>query len=266
MTYYEFLGVSFSATQEEIKNAYRRMAKKYHPDINLQADALIMMQQINEAYETLSDLEKRKAYDLKIKGTTDNRQENEAYKSYTKTREESEVDLDDYLKDYLFKRRNLDILFEFYTYKKAATSLLYYAFSRPTLKDIAEEEALLLNIKDVLNQLLSDYSNPITVLEYFFNEFIKTFTQVAFNEQVHVKDYELQIKLDFIKNEINQYLEKYKQDYTDDISLWLQSKIYELNAKEHLFQLSEEITLYLTEYLQQLSKKFLRKRNNGLTL
>lgn len=266
MNYYEILGISFSATQEEIKKAYRTMAKKYHPDLNSQVDALVMMQQINEAYETLSNLEKRKAYDLKIKGTNNNNQNNEAYKSYTKTREESEEDLDDFLKSYLFKRRNLDRLYNLYTNKKVKNMMLKDAFIKPYPKDIVEEETLLLNIKNALNELLSDYSNPITVLEYLFSEFVKAATQVAVNEHAHVKDYKPQIKLIFIGNEINQYLEKYKQYCFDDISSWLLHKIHKLNTQEHYFHLSEEITQYLIEYLQQLAKKFLRKRNSGLAL
>ncbi len=61
--YYEVLGVSRNATQEEIKKAYRRLARKYHPDFNKDPDAQERFKEINEAYQVLSDPEKRKLYD-----------------------------------------------------------------------------------------------------------------------------------------------------------------------------------------------------------
>lgn len=61
--YYEILGVPRNATQEEIKKAFRRLARKYHPDINKDPDAQEKFKEINEAYQVLSDPEKRKLYD-----------------------------------------------------------------------------------------------------------------------------------------------------------------------------------------------------------
>ncbi len=61
--YYKILGVSRDATPEEIKRAYRKLARKYHPDVSKEPDAEEKFKAINEAYEVLKDPEKRKAYD-----------------------------------------------------------------------------------------------------------------------------------------------------------------------------------------------------------
>ena len=61
--YYEILGVNRSASQQEIKSAYRKLARKYHPDVNKTPDAQAKFKDINEAYEVLGDETKRKRYD-----------------------------------------------------------------------------------------------------------------------------------------------------------------------------------------------------------
>src|SRR5213080_4405852 len=61
--FYEVLGVSRSAGDEELKKAFRRLAKQYHPDTNKEQGAEARFIEINEAYEVLSDPQKRTAYD-----------------------------------------------------------------------------------------------------------------------------------------------------------------------------------------------------------
>lgn len=61
--YYEVLGVARGASADEIKAAFRQLARKYHPDVNKQTDAEERFKEINEAYVILSDQEKRAAYD-----------------------------------------------------------------------------------------------------------------------------------------------------------------------------------------------------------
>src|SRR5438874_530961 len=61
--YYKILGVERGASDEDIKKAYRRLARKYHPDVSKEPNAKEQFQEVSEAYETLRDKEKRAAFD-----------------------------------------------------------------------------------------------------------------------------------------------------------------------------------------------------------
>jgi curved DNA-binding protein CbpA len=65
--YYAILEVSYHALPEEIKSAYRQLSKKWHPDVNPDVDVTSKMQDINEAYCVLKDIEKRRRYDEEYK-------------------------------------------------------------------------------------------------------------------------------------------------------------------------------------------------------
>lgn len=90
---YETLGVSENATESEIKKAYRKLARKYHPDINKEAGAEDKFKEINAAYEVLSDKEKRAQYDQ----FGDAMFGNQSFQDFH--RSQGDVDLDDILRN-----------------------------------------------------------------------------------------------------------------------------------------------------------------------
>lgn len=182
MNYYQILGISINATQEEIKNAYREMAKKYHPDLNPGKDTNKEMKEINEAYEVLSDLEKRKEYDLTImqKNTTSKINNEDAYKSYTKLQVESEEDLEPWLKDYLQARRRLTKLYQEYINVEKVNIYLRQAYMSSGSPELAKSKELLNEImKEIVSLSNKDGTNPSKVLSFLLAELEPVYNECA---------------------------------------------------------------------------------------
>ena len=158
--YYEILGVSKNSSQKEIKEAYRKLAKIYHPDYNDSFDAIQIMQLINEAYDVLSDIKKRKQYDSKLEIYN-----NDAYQTYTKSRDESENDFEKWLKDYLNIRRSLDDLYSQYIDVQKVILNFKLSYMPPSIFDIKRAERLKKEIKANLKKL-SNYSkeDPVKMI------------------------------------------------------------------------------------------------------
>src|SRR3990170_175216 len=62
--YYDILGVPRSAAEDDIKRAFRKLAQQWHPDVNTSTEADVRFKEINEAYQVLSDPQRRQAYDM----------------------------------------------------------------------------------------------------------------------------------------------------------------------------------------------------------
>lgn len=96
MNYYEILGIEPDASHDAIKSAYRKLARKYHPDIAGES-GVEKFKAVTEAYETLSDETRRKRYDILLgifnynKSTTDRATQKEAQKAYNQTARQEEV-------------------------------------------------------------------------------------------------------------------------------------------------------------------------------
>ena len=83
--YYKILGIPVNATEEQIKSAYRKKAKQFHPDVSQSRGSNIRFQLLSEAYRTLIHRDKRRKYDVKLKygiETRSRHREREHYKRY----------------------------------------------------------------------------------------------------------------------------------------------------------------------------------------
>ncbi len=83
--YYKIMGVLHDASEKDIKLAYRRLARKYHPDVSKEKDAGEHFKEVGEAYEVLKDPEKRKVYDQYLRDIELNQQARHSSRQHTRT-------------------------------------------------------------------------------------------------------------------------------------------------------------------------------------
>lgn len=232
--YYETLQIPITATQDEIRDAYRSLARKYHPDLNLDKDTTSIMQELNDAYETLSDLSKRKEYDRTLSEVKND----QAYSSYTKIKEESEDDLGDWLKEYLRKKRKLDKIFNLYVEAATKNARIIKGNMIPTHQELEKEQFLHKELIKALRDLVglsNNNPNQIQILNELFAELKKPTEAIANSERMSmISDPKNKIKQNIILAEIvavlNAFTDKNNPHYTE-IMAYILSRFCQVSGK-----------------------------------
>ena len=184
--YYDILGVSKDASAEEIKKAYLKLAKKYHPDTSKEDNAEEMMAKINEAYDVLSDERKRAKYDLDLaKGTVES--------SYV-----SEEEYEEIVKNYSEKER------------KVAERL---AVKQAILDELEKEKLILDAKKDII---IGAYSGEYDKESYYYAaldwvKIVKEYNQSLEELKGKAYDYDLIEQA----NQISELIENLEKEIED---------------------------------------------------
>lgn len=184
--YYDILGVSKDASAEEIKKAYLKLAKKYHPDTSKEDNAEEMMAKINEAYDVLSDERKRAKYDLDLaKGTVES--------SYV-----SEEEYEETMKNYSEKER------------KVAERL---AVKQAILDELEKEKLILDAKKDII---IGAYSGEYDKESYYYAaldwvKIVKEYNQSLEELKGKAYDYDLIEQA----NQISELIENLEKEIED---------------------------------------------------
>ena len=145
--YYKILGVSREADSVEIKKAYRSLARKYHPDVSKEKNAESKFKDVNEAYETLSDPEKRKKYDTLGNGWRDGQSFSQPPPGWT-GRESSSDSLRDIFEMFFGEGRFSQGGQESVNRGSGVGDMFQSARSRPVPTPEAREETIEIKIRD----------------------------------------------------------------------------------------------------------------------
>lgn len=234
--YYEILGVSKDASAEEIKKAYLKLARKYHPDTSKEKNAEEMMAKINEAYDVLSDESKRARYDLELSGEA-------SENSYV-----SEEEYEEAVKDYTEKER------------KVAERL---AVKQIILDELEKVQTILDTKKDII---IGAYSGEYDKEGYYYTaldwvSIVKEYVQGLEKLKVKANDYDLIEQV----NQITSTIDDLQKEIDDmpmsltDAEFYVQKQILmdEINKRAEVLdsELNSLITKWEEIYISCYSKK-----------
>lgn len=236
--YYEVLGVSIEATPEEIKKAYRKMAKLYHPDVNNGEDTVF--KQINEAYDILGNENNKKKYDEEY-----NKRKNG---EYTEPEEEVEVNYEDVKKHYTKEEQ------------KFAEKLAF----KKLVDEELEKVNLVLESKNDL--ILEAYLNEIDKREYY--DTVKEFMNVG-KEYIESLDELAKTAFDKdmldLEDLINTTIDKLLEELDsipltpDDVVSYIDGMYIKEGIDKKIEEIISESEKYVTNLKGMLSPIFLKR-------
>ncbi len=227
--YYEFFGISNNASRDEIKKAYLKLVKKYHPDTSKEKNADTMMSKINAIYTVLSDENKRAQYDLELSKTTEENQdipENDNYE---------------------------DVVNNYSEHEREVTEKL--AIKQVILEELKKYDEILDTKKDIL---IGAYNGEYDLKGYYsiiseFLEISKQYIQDLQELKISADKYDLVEQI----NQLNETIENLQKEINDTPLSLIDAQTY-IEKEFFLSELSEK-------YEQiELEKKNLARRWNYL--